>query len=189
MFGPLFMFSRCDTAGLHSSFRGASARRAVTSSEKFEALKKAFPKDINVVKAGGWHNLQTLAENPKQVLVDLIVTGLKEGKNKVEFQSDDEKLEALAILLYGQGKGFEADLVDGDWALVFSRQGAKSPRFQKLVGKKEKAGFTLNTFDIKSMTFAGDVKFLKDKGIVHSTVKVCLFVRRDLLPRLSLRLH
>jgi hypothetical protein len=41
-----------------------------------------------------------------------------------------------------------------------------------MVGKKERAGFTLNTFDIKSMTFAGDVKFFKNQGLVHSTVKV-----------------
>lgn len=150
---------------------GYSALYAVAS-EKFELLKKAFPSEINVVKAGGWYNLQKLAEDPKQELVDLIVGGLKEGKKKVEFESDDEKLEALSILLYGKGKGFEADLVDGDWALVFSRQGKKSPRFQKLVGKKEKAGFTLNTFDIDSMTFSADVKFLKNKGLVHSTVKV-----------------
>lgn len=101
----------------------------------------------------------------------MIVSGLKEGDSKVEFQSDSETVEALAILLYAMGKGFEADMVDGEWALVFSRQGKKSPRFQKLVGTKEKAGYTLNTFDIKSMTFSGDVKLLK-KGLVHSTVKV-----------------
>lgn len=142
-----------------------------TTVEKFATLKKGFPADANVVKAGGWYNLQKLAADPKQELVGLIVDGLKEGRKMVEFASDEEKLEALSILLYGKGKGFEADVVDGDWALVFSRQGKKSPKFQKLVGKKEKAGLSLNTFDIKSMTFSGDVKILK-KGLVHSTVKV-----------------
>ncbi len=139
--------------------------------QKFVTLKKAFPSDVDVVKAGGWYNLQTLAANPKKELIELIVSGLKDGEKMVEFDSDETKLEALLILLYGMGKGFEADMVDGDWALVFSKQGTKSPRFQQLVGKKEKAGFTLNTFDIKSMTFSGDVKLLK-KGLVHSTVKV-----------------
>lgn len=146
---------------------------SVASAEKFAAMRKAFPKDMNVVSAGGWYKLQTLANDPKKELVDMIITGLKEGRKKVEFQSEDETIEALSILLYGKGKGFEADLVDGDWALVFSRQGTKSPTFQKLVGKTEKAGLTLNTFDIKSMTFSGDVKFLKNKGLVRSTVKVC----------------
>ena len=117
--------------------------------------------------------MQTLAAlDPKEELVNMIVDGLQKEGNKVEFQSDEETLEALTILLYGKGKGFEADVVDGDWALVFSRQGTKSPRFQKLVGKKEKAGFTLNIFDIRSMTFSGDVKFFKNKALVHSTVKV-----------------
>lgn len=138
---------------------------------KFEKLKKAFPVDANVVQAGGWNNLVQLSANPKQALVDLVVQGLVEGTSKVEFAADEEKVEALSILLYGMGKGFEADLVDGDWALVFSKQGRKSPRFQKLVGKKEKAGYSLSTFDIDSMTFSGDVKLLK-KGLVHSTVKV-----------------
>lgn len=143
----------------------------VATAEKFARLKKAFPADANVVKAGGWYNLQKLAVDPKQELVDMIVGGLKEGAQSVEFASDEEKLEALMILLYGMGKGFEADLVDGEWASVFSRQGQKSPKFQKLVGKKEKAGFSLSTFDINSMTFSGDVKILK-KGLIHSTVKV-----------------
>lgn len=142
--------------------------------QKFERIRKAFPSDLNVVKAGGWYNLQRLSVDPKQALVNLIVDGLKnQQQKKVEFESNEETLEALLILLYGMGKGFEADLVDGDWALVFSKQGTKSPRFQKLVGKSERAGFTLNTFDVKSMTFSGEVKLLK-KGLVHSTVKVRL---------------
>jgi hypothetical protein len=157
--------------GLSSTHRANSALHATATAEKFAVLKKAFPVDADVPKAGGWYNLQKLAADPKQELVDFIVSGLKAGKNMVEFASDEEKLEALTILLYGMGKGFEADLVDGDWASVFSRQGKNSPKFQKLVGKKEKAGFSLNTYDIESMTFSGDVKVLK-KGLIHSTVKV-----------------
>ena len=167
------------SVGFQSSSRKLSSSSlqatgtAIVSPEKFQALQKAFPKDYDVVKAGGWYKLQTLAAlDPKEELVNMIVDGLQKEGNKVEFQSDEETLEALMILLYGKGKGFEADVVDGDWALVFSRQGTKSPRFQKLVGKKEKAGFTLNIFDIRSMTFAGDVKFFKNTALVHSTVKV-----------------
>lgn len=137
---------------------------------KFETLKKTFPQDADVVKSGGWYNMEKLAGNPKEDLVKLIVDGLKEKKAKVQFAADEEKLEALVTLLYAQSKGFEADMVDGDWALVFSRQGRKSPRFQKLVGKGEKAGLSLNIFDIKDMSFSGDIKVLK-KGLVYSKVK------------------
>ena len=140
---------------------------------KFATLKKAFPADIDVVKAGGWNNLVKLSGDPKAELVNMIVDGLKSGSSKVEFKADEEKLEALAILLYGMGKGFESDVVEGDWALVFSRQGKKSPKFQRLVGKKEKVRYSLNKFDTKAMTFSGDIKLLK-KGLVHSTVKVRL---------------
>lgn len=144
--------------------------------EKFMNLKKAFPADINPVKAGGWYNLQKLSGDPKTELVTLIVDGLKndpKDSNKIEFSVNDEKIEALSDLLYASGKGFDADLVDGDWNLVFSKQGSKSPRFQKFVGKGEKAGMTLNVFDIKEMTFWGDVNLLRNKVKVDSKVKVC----------------
>ena len=134
-------------------------------------MKKALPHNADVVKSGGWYNLEQLSGNPKEELVNLIVGGLKEKKSKVQFAADEEKLEALVTLLYAHGKGFEADMVDGDWALVFSRQGRGSPKFQKLVGTREKAGRSMNVFDISSMTFSGDVKVLK-KGLVYSKVKV-----------------
>ena len=112
-----------------------------------------------------------LSEDPKGELVKLIVDGLKSQKSKIEAEHDDEKVEALVSLLYASGKGFEADLVVGDWALVFSRQGKKSPRFQKAIATGEKAGRTLNTFKIKDMTFSGGSKIL-GKGLVTSEVKV-----------------
>jgi hypothetical protein len=140
-------------------------------------LKKAFPEDFSVVHAGGWHNLQKLSGNPKEELVNLIIQGLKSEESKVEFETNEETVEALATLLYGMGKGFGADLVDGEWAMVFSRQGKKSPKFQKLVGKGEKAGLSLNIFDIQDMTFSGEVKVLR-KGVIGSKVKVCVFKRQ-----------
>lgn len=159
----------------------SSTRASTTSlgvSAKFEALKKAFPKNADIVGAGGYYNIENLANtvNPKDELVDMIAKGLKDTKRlRVEFDADAEKLEALSTLLYAQGKGFEADMVDGDWASVFSKQGKKSPRFQKLVGKGEKAGYSLSTFDIDSMAFSGEAKVLK-KGLVSSKVKVRVFV-------------
>ena len=101
----------------------------------------------------------------------LIVKGLSNDNDKVEFPTNPEKVEALVAVLYAHGRGFDADLVEGDWKLVFSKQGQKSPKFQKAVGKKETAGKTDNTFDTKAMTFSGDATILK-KGTIGSTVKV-----------------
>jgi hypothetical protein len=181
---PTFLhFPRLHTASPSTvGFQTSLAATAYTPEElktKFATLKKAFPADANPVAAGGWYNLQKLSGNPKVELVNMVVDGLKENKrSKTEFAVNDEKVEALSTLLYGMGKGFEADLVDGDWALVFSKQGQKSPKFQKLVGKGEKAGYSLNVFDIKSMTFSGDVTVLK-KCKVDSKVKVgrsCVYI-------------
>jgi hypothetical protein len=143
--------------------------------QKFGVLKKAFPWNVDVVRAGGWYNLEKLSGQPKEDLVRLIVDGLEGEKSKVEFAANDETLEALVTLLYSMGKGFDADVVDGDWESVFSRQGRKSPKFQRLVGKGEKAGKSMSTFDIKEMTFTGDITVLK-KGLVQSKVKVRLIL-------------
>jgi hypothetical protein len=143
---------------------------------KFQSLRKAFPKNADVVKAGGWHNLERLSVDPKQEMVSLIVEGLKStDDSKIQFGSsyddrDDEKLEALLLLLYGMGKGFEADVIDGEWDLVFSKQGKKSPAFQKLVGTAETAKRSKNVFDIASMTFSGTVRFWR-WGMVGTKVK------------------
>ena len=153
---------------------GASSYSEAEVDEKFQALKPMLPKDKNVVKSGGWNNLKKLSGDPKGDLVKLIVDGLKVTQSKVQStEAYDEKLEALVNLLYAQGKGFEADLVDGEWAAVLSRQGTKSPKFQKIVGKGQSKGFDINTYDIDSLTFGGDVKVLK-KGVVASKVKVGL---------------
>ncbi|KAL3919257.1 MAG: hypothetical protein SGILL_003845 [Bacillariaceae sp.] len=135
--------------------------------EKFQTLRKAFPEDADVVSAGGWYNLERLSVDPKQEFVGMVTEGLKSTDDSMiqfgeTYQAHDtEKLEALLLLLYGMGKGFEADTVDGEWDLVFTRQGKKSPAFQKFVGNKETAGLSKNFFDIASMTFSGIVKFWK----------------------------
>jgi hypothetical protein len=145
--------------------------------QRFRALRRGFPDDANIVRAGGWYNLERLALDPKQEIVNLVVEGLKSTEDskvqsgKSYTTHENEKLEALELLLYGMGKGFEADLVDGEWDLVFTKQGKKSPAFQKLVGKAETAKRSKNIFDIKSMTFCGDVQFWKF-GKVSTKVKV-----------------
>eukprot|EP00980_Cylindrotheca_fusiformis_P031114 scaffold25830_cov162-Cylindrotheca_fusiformis.AAC.15 len=139
--------------------------------KKYAALKPCLPKDMDAVKCGGYYNLQMLSANPKETLVDLIVNKLKNAESTSKPSNDDQKIEALATLLYAQAKGFSADLVDGQWAAVLSRQGSKSPKFQKIVSRGgDSSGLALNTFDINSMTFDGYVKVLK-KGLVYSKVK------------------
>lgn len=153
----------------------ATSLKAVAS---FDDLRKAFPENPNIVAAGGYHHLETLAKaDPKAALVDLVVDGLKGGAAAVQPKTDktaavriNEKLEALSLLLYGMGKGFSADTIDGEWDLVFAKQGQKSPSFQKLVGKTEKAGKSKNIFDVASMIFHGNVRFWK-WGKVSSSVK------------------
>lgn len=147
----------------------------------FDDLRKAFPENPNIVGAGGWNNLETLSkQDPKAALVEFVVDGLK-GAAAVEPKSSKsgsnsnsnsitEKIEALSLLLYGMGKGFSADLVDGEWDLVFTQQGSKSPSFQKIVGKTETAGLSKNIFDVKNMIFHGDVRFWK-WGRVSSSVQ------------------
>jgi hypothetical protein len=145
--------------------------------QKFQKLRIAFPDDANVVKAGGWYNLERLSVDPKQELVSIVTEGLKStNDSKVQFGSsydthDEEKLEALLLLLYGMGKGFESDAIDGEWDLVFTKQGKKSPTFQKLVGTTETAGRSKNVFDVASRTFSGVVSFWK-WGTVGTKVKV-----------------
>lgn len=144
---------------------------ATTLHEKFTTLQPAFAPDINPVAAGGWYNIEQNMGNPKDDLVSLIVQGLSQDSSKVEFQTNTEQVEALVAVLYAYGQGFDADLVEGDWKLVFSLQGRKSPKFQKVVGTQETAGKTDNTFDTHRMTFSGDATILK-KGTIGSTVKV-----------------
>ena len=166
-----------------SSSFGTRTSTTARSAYAFDDLRKSFPENPNIVAAGGWNTLEkTLSEggnNPKQALVDLVVDGLKgttDGAVQPKQGKDaalrlNEKIEALSLLLYGMGKGFSADTIDGEWDLVFTKQGKKSPSFQKIVGTRETAGRSKNFFDIRSMIFTGDVRFWR-WGKVSSTVKV-----------------
>ncbi len=157
---------------------GSSRNSALQASATFADYRKAFPENPNIVGAGGWNNLEKISQSdPKQALVDFVVDGLKGASKAVEpssaqsVTSINEKLEALSLLLYSLGKGFSADKIDGEWDLVFTKQGAKSNKFQKIVGKQETAGKSKNFFDVASMIFHGNVSFWK-WGKVSTSVKV-----------------
>merc|ERR1740138_1298261 len=140
---------------------------AVSSSSSSSSLSSFHNND---------NNLNNRLRHPKQELVSYIVDGLNGNNGKIESNENDtveseKKLEELVTRLYDTGKGFESDLVDGNWNLVFTKQGKKSPSFQKAVGKKEKAKNSLNVFDIHEMTFSGDITFLKNICKIDTKVK------------------
>lgn len=113
---------------------------------------------------GGWFHVEKLADNPKQELVDYIMTS----------SQDTETLAALVGLLQAQGKGYDSSLVQGEWVSVLSQQGQKSPKFQKLVQKGEKPQHAKADFDTRDQKFRGQVQILK-WGDLRSTVAVCLY--------------
>ena len=47
----------------------------------FDDLRKAFPKDADIVKAGGWNNLERLSKDPKGALVKFVADGLNNNND------------------------------------------------------------------------------------------------------------
>lgn len=151
------------------------------AASNFDRVRSSLPADLDVVAAGGWNQLTSLAENPKAALIDLIADTRSSDDSK-----RDEKLNALVALLQAQGKGFEADLIDGEWTAVLGRNSKKSPRIQRLVGKLLRRGkkaessstdsATLKTsrsfanFDIGSMTFKNLATTPRGNGLLDATV-------------------
>jgi len=203
-YGSCFVPTSISSRIASSSFSSSSPLSLSSSSSSqlqqnhFENLRKAFPKNANIVQAGGWTNLERLSIDPKGELVKFVVNGLKgnnsdNNNNNIKIQPSqqqqrrrrsnknnnnnnnmdtnlNETIEALSILLYGLGKGFTADKINGEWDLVFTKQGKKSPAFQKIIGRKETVGFSKNYFNIQTMIFRGDIRFWKF-GKVETSVK------------------
>lgn len=126
----------------------------------------------DVVANGGWLKLEkeAFATDPQGALVSIIVDSLNESGGKVEGLKSD-KLDLVLDLLAAKGKGFSADLVDGEWCTVLNKSAKGSPTIQKAVATKEKAGQSLANFDVKQSKFFGNVMFWKGRGELRSTVK------------------
>jgi len=100
----------------------------------------------------------------------MIVDSLSSNEGKVAAPIDEDKLEIFLGLLEAKGKGFSADLVEGEWVSVLDKSGEKSPKIQKAVAKKETAGKSFANFDVKEGKFSGSV-MLGKRSEVRSTVK------------------
>jgi PAP_fibrillin len=128
---------------------------------------------LNVVSAGGWYKVQQLAADPKGMLVAMIVKGIQ-NKNGSDALTD-ETLNGLLALLEAQGKGFSADLVDGEWLSVLSKSSKSSPRLQKAVERQESkslslSSFSTSNFDIRQSKFSGSTPFFKGRVELSTTV-------------------
>jgi len=147
----------------------APAAVADAGKANFAKYKSALPADLNVVEAGGWYAMQKLAADPKGELVKLVKDQLKASGGRTE-TDESGKVDALIALLYSRGKGFESDLVDGEWTSVLSRQGKNSPRIQKVVEKTETDKTAENIFDTKTLTFSGITYTPHHRGMLKSFV-------------------
>ena len=108
------------------------------AASNFDRVRSSLPADLDVVAAGGWNQLTSLAENPKAALIDLIADTRSSDDSK-----RDEKLNALVALLQAQGKGFEADLIDGEWTAVLGRN---SKKILQILGGRWNRKFQLRLF-------------------------------------------
>ncbi len=115
--------------------------------------------------------MEKLASNPKAELVSLIVNNLRETDGNGDYNKEG-KIDALVSLLQDQGKGFASVTVDGEWSAVLSRQGAKSTKSQKFVGKKQKSANSLSNFKVKAMEFENIVTTPRGNGCLKAVVKV-----------------
>jgi hypothetical protein len=163
----------------------AVERRAVAelAARNFEALRDRIPQDrVDVVKAGGWSALRALSADPKGALLELIRRQLgdpaeiQKGGGGGDGDGDGDgvslvHLDAIAALLRAQGRGFESDAADGEWSLVLQRQANKSPAFQRLVSKGERAGSTQSNFDVKRGKFVTVVSLLRGWVKLVATVR------------------
>lgn len=142
---------------------------------KMKLSQSSLPTDLNVVRAGGYDNLSKLAADPKSELVTLIINNLRQTSGSGDYQ-DEGKLDALVALLQAQGKGFSSVNVEGEWSAVLARQGKKSTKSQKFVGKKQKSTSSRSNFNVKAMEFENLVSTPRGNGLLKAIVKVCSLI-------------
>lgn len=144
---------------------------AEVGKKKFLKAKDNLPKDFNVVNAGGYDRVVKLAADPKAELVKLVVDNLKATNGSGSYSDEDGKLAAIAALLSSEGKGFSSLKVDGDWYEVLAKQGKKSNKTQKLIGKRKKTKRPTSDFNVKALSFENVVSTPRGNGALKAVVK------------------
>ena len=142
-----------------------------TARANFERYRKSFPPDTDIVALGGYHNLISLSEDPKSVLISTIISQIKSKDGNIA-AIDDSNVDALITLLQCAGKGFQSDIVDGEWAPVLSRQGKKSSKIQKKVEKKVTLKSAFSNFNVREREFLNINYTPRRNGQLEALVKV-----------------
>lgn len=148
----------------------ALQKKYVSEVGKVKLSQSSLPTDLDVVRAGGYDNLSKLAADPKSELVTLIINNLRQTSGSGDYQ-DEGKLDALVALLQAQGKGFSSVAVGGEWSAVLARQGKKSTKSQKFVGKNQKSTSSLSNFNVKALEFENLVSTPRGNGLLKAVVK------------------
>jgi len=157
------------------SVSGFSADTAALGKDNFQKYYSYLPSDASsiAVGAGGWSALEHLSVDPKAEFVSMIASNLSSSGGKVKQSEaiDDGKLNGLVALLQAQGKGFNADLIDGTWLAVLSRQGKKSPKVQKLVSSKSQVKKAYANFNVGEQIFENESYTPHGRGTLQATVE------------------
>ena len=152
-----------------------AADTAALGKANFAKYYPSLPADASsiAVGAGGWSAMEKLSADPKSEFVNMIASNLSTSGGKVKQGEaiDDGKLNALVALLQARGKGFDADLIDGTWLAVLSRQGKKSPKVQKLVSSKSKVKKAYANFNVAEQIFENESYTPHGRGTLQATVE------------------
>lgn len=116
-------------------------------------------------------------------LVDAVTGSTEKAKGELfaaicEASSGEAETEQVASRINGlvdnlaaspSGQQFDEAIVDGDWALIFTRNADGSPALQKL--SRTKPGGTFANFDVSAGKFENLVKFLDGQVNLSATVE------------------
>ena len=151
-----------------------AADTAALGKANFQKYYSALPSDASsiAVGAGGWSALEQMAADPKAEFAAMIASNLSssDGRVKQGGAIDDGRLNGLVALLQARGRGFDADLIDGTWLAVLSRQGKQSPQVQKLVSSKSRVKKAYANFHVAEGIFENESYTPHGRGTLRATV-------------------
>lgn len=118
-----------DVEGKNLAVRSALLEREATTVLAKSNLNKLRPhlgEDWNAVAHGGWYRVQQLATDPKGLLVQTLLQeecldGQKKAKGRMLRPKTTQDVETLVALLQAMGKGFTADLANGEWKTILDQ--------------------------------------------------------------------